>query len=66
MPTLISVPSNKFDGYGWRDPHLIEAHRIMRLAASDEVEHKGQALCSETFACFIEHRIAQALRERDA
>lgn len=63
---LMAVPSNKFDGFGWRDPHEAEAHRILYAAVHDEVELHGQALCTETLACFIQHRIAQALRSRDA
>jgi hypothetical protein len=63
---LIAVPSNKFDGFGWSDPHQAEAHRILLAAVQDEVGHRGSLSCSETFACFVEHRIAQALRERDA
>jgi hypothetical protein len=65
MQHLIAVPSNKFDGFGWRDPHAEEAHRILNLAVNDEIGSRGFVRCSETFACFVEHRIAQALRERD-
>jgi hypothetical protein len=65
MQHLIAVPSNKFDGFGWRDPYAAEAHTILLAAVKDEVDARGHLSCSETFACFVEHRIAQALRERD-
>lgn len=64
MHQLISVPSNKFDGHGWCDPHQAEAHHILNAAINDEIRHTGRADCSATLACFVEHRIAQALRGR--
>ena len=65
MQTLIAVPSNKFDGYGWQDPVKVEAAVVLNRALRDEFNCHGQASCSNTLQAFLEFRIAEALRSRD-
>jgi hypothetical protein len=65
MQQLITVPSNKFDGHGWCDPYQAEANYILRQAIDDEMRLSGEAKWTATLACFVEHRIAAALRSRD-
>ena len=65
MQQLIAVPNNKFDGYGWQDPTKVEAAAVLNRALRDEFNHQGEAKCTATLACFLEFRIAEALRQRD-
>ncbi len=38
------------------------ARDALDAAIDDEIRHAGAAVCSETLCCFIEHRIAAALK----
>jgi hypothetical protein len=52
-----------FDGAGTDDEVRAIAKAVLDLAINDEIDHRGAAAISETLACFIECRIADALRK---
>lgn len=52
-----------FDGKGDDDGARVFAKAIVDLAINDEIDHRGSANVSETLACFLECRIAEALRK---
>jgi hypothetical protein len=53
----------RFDGAGVNDPVRNGAAIIITAALDDERAHRGRAEISQSFVCFLEFRITQALRE---
>ena len=60
--TLAAAP-RLFDGFGRGDPVRVLSASILERAVADERGHRGRAELTETLACFIEFRIAEALRD---
>lgn len=58
------APRKSFDGYGADNAVMAQAFHIINAAIADEIAHSGAAVISETLACFLEFRIAEALEER--
>jgi hypothetical protein len=49
------------DGILPHHPEFLARH-VLSLAIDDEISARGSAALTDTLACFIEHRIAEAIR----
>jgi hypothetical protein len=55
-------PHKRHDGFGWPDEAHAVAVAVVDAATEDELHHRGSLMMTESFGCFLELRIAQALR----